>query len=252
MNTEIGLLIVGAAAGGFVQGVSGFAFGMTALSFWAWGLEPGLVTVMAVFGGLFGQLFSIATLPRRIPLAQLLPFVAGGFIGIPLGTVLLAGVDPVLFRGVLGGLLLVYCPLMLFSARIPRITGGGRIAETAAGIAGGFVCGVGGIPGIASSLWCTLRAYDKDLARTLIQTFNLTVLAATFAAQIAGGLVTRDMLPQFAIVALALVLPATVGARVFAGLNQAAFRRLVLCLLFLSGAAMLVAALRPLAATPFA
>lgn len=244
MSTELLLLIVGAAAGGFVQGVSGFAFGMTALSFWAWGLAPGVATVMAVFGGLFGQMFSLATLPRRIPLAQLLPFLAGGFIGIPLGTVLLAGVDPVAFRGILGSLLLIYCPLMLFSARIPTLAGSGRLADASAGIAGGVVCGVGGIPGVVSSLWCTLRGYDKELARTLIQTFNLTVLAMTFAALLAGGMVTRDMLPQFAIVALALVLPSAFGARVFAGLDQAAFRRLVLFLLFLSGAAMLAAALR--------
>jgi len=244
MSGELLLLVAGAAAGGFVQGVSGFAFGMTALSFWAWGLEPGLATVMAVFGGLCGQLFSLATLPRRIPLAQLLPFVAGGFIGIPLGLVLLAGVDPVAFRGILGSLLLVFCPLMLFSARIPKIAGGGRLADAAAGIAGGFVCGVGGIPGIASSLWCMLRGYEKNLARTLIQTFNLTVLATTFTALVAGGTVTRGMLPQFAIVALALIVPSAFGARVFAGLDQAAFRRVVLALLFLSGAAMLAAALR--------
>lgn len=34
------VVALGAAVAGFVQGLSGFAFGMVAMSFWAWVLEP--------------------------------------------------------------------------------------------------------------------------------------------------------------------------------------------------------------------
>jgi hypothetical protein len=40
---------------GFVQGLSGFAFGMVAMSFWAWVLEPQLAAVLSVFGSLTGR-----------------------------------------------------------------------------------------------------------------------------------------------------------------------------------------------------
>lgn len=243
MTTELALLVAGAAAGGFVQGISGFAFGLTALSFWAWGIEPGLATVMAVFGGLAGQLFSTATLRRRPPPATLLPLLAGALFGIPLGVLLLADLDAALFKGLLGALLLVCCPALLLAGRLPTIAAGGRLADAAAGAVGGLLCGVGGVPGIASALWCLLRGYDKDLARAVVQHFNLAALAATFVALIAAGRVTREMLPLFPAVALALLLPSALGARLHAGLGQAAFRRIVLVLLTASGAAMLVAAL---------
>jgi uncharacterized protein len=31
---------LGAAVGGFVQGLSGFAFGLAAMAIWAWCIEP--------------------------------------------------------------------------------------------------------------------------------------------------------------------------------------------------------------------
>ena len=44
---EVMLVVaLGAAVAGFVQGLSGFAFGMVAMSFWAWVLEPQLAAVL--------------------------------------------------------------------------------------------------------------------------------------------------------------------------------------------------------------
>jgi uncharacterized membrane protein YfcA len=64
MTNQIWFLIVGAMLAGFVQGLSGFAFGMVAMSIWVWGVEPHLAAVMAVFGGLTGQVFSAITARR--------------------------------------------------------------------------------------------------------------------------------------------------------------------------------------------
>ena len=51
MPAELVLLAVGAAVAGFVQGLSGFAFGMVAMSIWVWGVEPRVAAVMTVMGG---------------------------------------------------------------------------------------------------------------------------------------------------------------------------------------------------------
>ena len=51
---------------GFVQGISGFAFGMVAMSFWVWGVEPHVAAVMTVFGSLVGQLLAV-TREKRTP-----------------------------------------------------------------------------------------------------------------------------------------------------------------------------------------
>jgi hypothetical protein len=243
MPTELVLLAAGAAVAGFVQGLSGFAFGMVAMSIWVWGVEPRLAAVMTVMGGLCGQLLQAFTVRRGLRLAALGPFLAGALVGVPLGVAVLPHLDTGLFKLTLGIILVVCCPAMLMAHRLPRVTWGGRVGDGVAGAVGGLMGGIGGFPGVVPTLWCTLRGFDKDLQRTVVQNFNLAALAATMAVYVASGAVTRDMLPLFAVVVPALIVPSLFGARVYVGLSEVGFRRVVLTLLTGAGVAMIVAAL---------
>lgn len=231
---------------GFVQGISGFAFGMVAMSFWVWGVEPHVAAVMTVFGSLVGQLLAVTREKREIDLPVLMPFLVGGVIGIPVGVTILPHLNPAHFKLLLGSVLLLFCPAMLLAPRLPAIRGN-RFGDAIVGTVGGVMGGIGGFSGVAPALWCTLRGYEKSAHRTIQQNFNLTVLSITMAAMLASGVVSRDMLPKFAIVAPALLLPAILGARVFAKLSPVAFRRAVLGLLCLSGIAMIAASLHSFA-----
>ena len=110
MDGPIFVIALGAIAAGFVQGLSGFAFSLVAMSFWAWSVEPKLAAVLAVFGGLSGQILAALSVRRGFDFQRLLPFLIGGLVGIPLGTWLLPKLDIVLFKAVLGALLVVWCP----------------------------------------------------------------------------------------------------------------------------------------------
>ena len=44
-----------------MQGLSGFGFGLTAMTLWAWSLEPRLDAALAVFGALTGQIIAAVT-----------------------------------------------------------------------------------------------------------------------------------------------------------------------------------------------
>jgi uncharacterized membrane protein YfcA len=244
MPNELVLLAAGAAVAGFVQGLSGFAFGMVAMSIWVWGVEPRVAAVMAVTGGLSGQLLQAFTVRRDLRLAALGPFLAGALVGVPLGVAVLPLLNIALFKLTLGTILVVCCPAMLLAHRLPRIRWGGRIGDAMAGAVGGLMGGIGGFPGVVPTLWCTLRGFDKDLQRTMVQNFNLAALAATMAVYVASGAVTRDMLPLFAVVVPALIVPSLLGARLYVGLSELAFRRAVLALLTGAGMAMIVAGSR--------
>jgi len=237
------IVIAGAALAGFVQGLSGFGFGLTAMSLWAWTLEPQLAAALAVFGGLTGQIIQAVTVRRGFNLWRLLPFVGGGLCGLPLGIYTLPRLDMPLFKALLGLLLVVMCPLMFFATRLPRITRGGRAGDALAGVAGGAMGGLGGFTGVVPTLWCTLRGFEKDVQRAVIQNFNLAMLSVTFITYVVTGIATRQMLPLFAIVAPAMLVPSLLGARVYLGISDVAFRKVVLGLLTLSGIAMLASAL---------
>nr|WP_315224581.1 sulfite exporter TauE/SafE family protein [uncultured Albidiferax sp.] len=242
MDSVVWVVALGAVMAGFVQGLSGFAYGLVAMSFWAWTLEPRLAAALAVFGSLTGQVLAAVTVRRGFDAKALLPFVLGGLLGIPLGVVLLPRLDMDWFRLGLGSLLVVWCPAMLMARHLPRITAGGRWADGVVGMAGGVMGGLGGFTGALPTLWCTLRGLEKDAQRAIVQNFNLSMLLVTMGSYLASGIVTRSMLPMFGVVAVAMLVPTLLGARLYIGISEAAFRKTVLGLLTASGVAMLVAA----------
>ena len=231
MNAELWLLAGGAALAGLVQGISGFAFAMVAMSVWVWGIEPRLAAGLAVSGGLLGQILGLFTVRRAPRWPALLPFLAGGALGVPLGTAILPYLDAAAFKLVLGLFLLLCCPPMLLVQRLPRIDAGGRWADGLVGLLGGLMGGIGGFSGMLPSLWVTLRGWDKELQRGVIQNFSMAALAVTLAGYFATGMVTADMAPKFAVVAPAMLLPAVLGARIYYCLSPEASRRVVLLLL---------------------
>jgi len=227
---------LGAAVGGFVQGLSGFAFGLTAMAIWAWSIEPVPAGPLVAFGTLFGQLLSIGTVRRGLDAGLIWPFVAGGILGVPLGVALLPHLDPLMFKLGVGVLLLLWCPAMLVSREIPRITGGGRLADGLVGWIGGIMCGIAGLNGPAPTLWTTLRGWERDRQRAVFQTFSLVTQALTITSYLATGIIRAGSAWLFAVVVPAMLAPTLIGARLYRSFSDTGFRRVVLGLLGLSGA----------------
>lgn len=241
------IVAIGAALAGFVQGLSGFGFGLTAMSLWAWTLEPKLAASLSLFGALVGQLLAAVTVRRGWDLKTLLPFIVGGIAGLPLGLYLLPRLDVPLFKATLGAMLVIICPLMFFAGRLPRVRGGAA-GDALAGAAGGVMGGLGGFTGVVPTLWCTVRGFDRDAQRAVIQNFNLSMQIVTFGSYLATGILEPRMLPMLAVVAPAVLLPVLLGARVYLGISDIAFRKVVLGLLFASGIALLAASVPTLLA----
>jgi uncharacterized membrane protein YfcA len=234
---------LGAALGGFVQGLSGFAFGLVALGIWAWSVDPTTAGPLVVFGSLVGQLLSLGTVRRGLETRRLLPFIVGGLIGVPIGVVLLRQIDPLGFKLAVGIILLIWCPTMLLLRDLPRVTGGGRWADGIVGWVGGVMGGLGGLTGPAPTLWCALRGWGRDAQRAVFQTFNLVMQIATMAAYLATGTISGETAWLFAIVAPAMLVPTLIGARLYRRFSDAGFQRLVLLLLTASGALLVIASL---------
>src|SRR5437660_9309746 len=94
-------VILGAVAAGFIQGLSGFAFGLVVMAFWVWAVPPLLAAPLVVFGSLVGQLLAVGSLRRAFVLKRALPFIIGGSVGVPLGAALLPHIDQTLFKAVI-------------------------------------------------------------------------------------------------------------------------------------------------------
>ena len=243
MTPLVGLVALGAAMGGFVQGLSGFAFGLVAMSLWAWTMDPALAGSLVVFGSLVGQILSIGTVRQSFDRRRIMPFILGGIVGVPLGVRLLGHIDPLGFRLAVGLLLVLWCPAMLLARNLPRIDHGGRVADSAVGLIGGIMGGLGGLTGPAPTLWATLRGWDRDAQRAVFQTFNLSMQGLTMATYLATGAISRQVWPLLLALVPAMLLPTLLGARIYRRFDDAVFRRIVLGLLTLSGVVLVATAL---------
>jgi uncharacterized membrane protein YfcA len=239
----IAAVALGAALGGFVQGLSGFAFGLVALGIWAWWVDPTVAGPLVVFGSLIGQLLSLHTVRGGFDRSRVLPFILGGLIGVPIGVALLRLIDPLGFKLAVGIILLIWCPAMLLLRDLRRVSGGGRWADAVVGWIGGVMGGLGGLTGPAPTLWCALRGWGRDAQRAVFQSFNLVMQAVTMAAYLATGTIGVETAWLFAIVAPAMLVPTLIGARLYRRFSDAGFQRLVLLLLTASGALLVVSAL---------
>jgi uncharacterized membrane protein YfcA len=229
------LLFAGALAGGFVSGLAGFGTALMALGLWLYVLPPAVAVTLTLICSVVAQTATLPSMWKSFDLSLVWPFVVGGLLGVPIGTLLIAHADPRVFKLTIGVFLLVFPVALYFSAPM-AFTFGGRVADAAVGFAGGILGGLAGLSGPLPILWASVRGWGKDERRGIFQTFNWTVLFVALCLQAASGRVGTEVL-WFA----ALSLPGTVigtwlGARLYHALDDRNFRDVVLGLLFLSGA----------------
>ncbi len=237
MTPETLLILAGALAGGFVNGMSGFGTTLTALPFWVHAVSPVIAAQMGAASGVVGNLQTLPAIWPHISWKAVGPYIVAGLAGVPLGTTVLPHVEPRLFKLGVGSVLVVFCLFQLAGRNRLRVTGGGRIADAA--VAGGFLGGLASISGPLPTMWASLRGMGKLEARALFQSFNFTMLSAMLVMSAAKGLITWDSAR-----AVLLALPcAAIGARlghwVFYRLAAHHYDRVVLALLLLSGASLL-------------
>jgi uncharacterized protein len=243
MDFTVLIVIIGTVVSGFVQGLSGFAFGLVAMAFWAWSLDPVLAGPLVVFGSLVGQLVGSGALWRALSPWRALPFVLGGIVGVPIGVALLRYINPVAFKACVGVLLVTWCPLMLFARDLPRISWGGRWADAGVGWIGGIMGGLGGLTGPAPILWASLRGWDRHTQRGVFMVFNICMHSLTLATYFVSGTIPRQAWPLFVIMVPALLVPTVAGFLLYRRVSDLAFRRVVLGLLTVSGAVLIVTSL---------
>jgi uncharacterized membrane protein YfcA len=231
----LAFLLAGALAGGFVNGLTGFGTGLTALPLWLQALEPVVAAQLASAASIVGHATAIPGIWKRVNWRRLAPLLAGGLLGVPIGSWLLPHVPLAAFKLAVGTVLIGYSTFMLIAAGRVRLDTGGRTAEGLVGLASGVLGGMAGLSGALPTVWAALRGWPKEERRIAFQAFNTTILSAMLVATAVQGLIGKRLL-----LALALSMPATViggrlGAWLYHRLDDRRFDRIVLALLLISG-----------------
>ena len=227
--------------GAFVSGLAGFAMGIIVLAVWLHFLPPIPCAFLVAAFGLITQGYGTWKLRHAFRWRRVLPFILGGFAGVPAGTLLLAHADPGQVKLGVGLLVILYCAYVLARPAV-RIAHSGKAADLGVGIANGMLAGLTGLIGIVMTIWCQLRGWPKDEQRTVFQPVMLLASLTSVLSLGMAGAVTAESARLFALGVPVVFAGTWLGLRLYGRVSEGGFRRVVLALLLLSGASLVIAA----------
>lgn len=224
--------------GSLAAGLAGFAFSAIAGAMLFHRVAPIEAVPLLLACSITTQLLSITRLWGIMQWRLCIPYLIGGIVGIPVGASLLEGSSPHTFAVGFGIFLCSYSVYMLLR---PPFTfdGGGRIAEVAAGFAGGITGGATAMPGAIPTMWCNLKGLSKTQQRAIVQPFILLMQIATMAYFSKLGILVSATWTTYLWCAPAVIAGTLVGLWLFGRVDDGKFRRLVLFFLLISGATMI-------------
>jgi hypothetical protein len=237
-SLEIPLFLLATFAGAVVAGLSGFAFGLVAASLWLYILTPLQSVTLIVAFGLIVQGYSVWKLRHALDWRKIWPFITGAVLGVPVGVTLLTWSDPHSIRIAVGVFLVLYSLYAFFRPALKPIAAGGGVADAAVGLANGMLAGLTGLGGILVTIWTGLRGWSKDVQRAVFQPVAVAIFLMSALWLGAKGTITTETAKLF-VLGLPVVIAGTwIGLKLFGRINETTFRKVVLALLFISGAVL--------------
>jgi uncharacterized membrane protein YfcA len=239
-SLEIALYLASTFAAALVAGLAGFAFGLVAAAAWLHILSP-LETATLVIGyGLLVQGFAVWKLRHALDWRRLSPFLVGGALGVPIGVFVLRWADPASMRVAVGVLLIAYSVYAFVRPELKPARAAGALTDGSIGILNGVLGGMTGLAGIVVTVWCGVRGWPKDVQRAVFQPVAVAVFAMSAAWLGASRTISPDAIKLFVIGLPPLLLGTWAGLKLYGHLDETQFRRLILVLLLVSGAASML------------
>ena len=200
-----------------------------------------VVQIMMVCGA-GGQTLMVWALRRHIVWRELLPFLLGAAISLPLGTYILLNTKPEVYRPAIGVMVIAYALYMVF--RRPVVVRHQHVAfDVAAGMLSGITGGAAALPSVFVTVWCGFKGWSKERQRGLYQPFILIAQLGAIAMMVLMGPSSgRPVSFDFSGVAYlpAMILGATIGMGFFKRLNDRQFALAVNLLLIVSGLGLVI------------
>ena len=238
MSVEVVVfLVLGAFAGGFINGLAGTGTALFALGFYLVVLDPiqavAIVALMSVLVGLQGL-----WIVRREIMAQphrLLRFVVPGLLGVPVGLALLDAIDAGTLRVAVAAFLIVYGVYFGFRASLPAFSRRTPWIDSTVGFIGGVLGGSAAVSGALPQMWLSIRPWTKAETRAVLQPFNVAILSTTVCLLFFQGAFDRTALNALMMTVPTGLIAAQIGITVFRRLSDLGFRRLLIILTLLMG-----------------
>ncbi|MGI9365702.1 MAG: sulfite exporter TauE/SafE family protein [Rhizobiaceae bacterium] len=226
--------------GGFVNGLAGFGTALFALGWWLQIMSPlqavAIVLATSVISGLPG----LRLVWNHIQPRLLLRFLIPALVGIPLGTYFLAIISSQVMMLLVAIFMFAYGAFFSLRSALPKVDGDHPIVDRCVGLIAGVLGGMAGLSGALPTMWLSMRPWEKNKTRGILQPFNMTILGVAIAgAWLQGGytIVTLKFL-LFAFPATAI--GTLCGIQIYRRISDSLFRRMLIILMLLSGIGLFI------------
>jgi uncharacterized protein len=113
-------------------------------------------------------------------------------------------------------------------------------ADVGIGFLNGLLGGLTGLNGIIVTIWCQLRGWPKEVQRTVSQPVNLAAIVMSAVSLSLAGAVTAETAKLYILGLPVLLVGLWSGFKLYGKLDEAAFRKVILLLLLVSGLALVM------------
>lgn len=236
----IAILLAGAFAGGFINGMAGFGTALLSLGLWLQIMPPpqavAIVVVMSVVSGLQG-LWTVRREIRDRP-GRLALFLLPGLVGLPLGVTLLNVVSATVLKLTIAGFMIAYGGFFTLRRSLPHFDRPTPAIDGGIGFLGGILGGAASLSGALPTMWCAMRPWSKGETRAVLQPYNVGILGGAMLLFALQGLYDRETMLLAALALPGTVIGAQFGITLFHRLSDTQFRRLLIMVMFASGVAL--------------
>jgi uncharacterized membrane protein YfcA len=236
--TSLGIFLLALFFGGLTTGLAGFALALVVSGIWLHVISPTQTVTLIVGYNLLTQSYAIWKLRHALNWRRVAPFIGGGVIGVPIGTMLLTYVDPTQLRTGVGALLVVYSFYSLARPVFSPIQSGVS-TDVSIGFFNGLLGGLTGLTGIIVTVWSQMRGWPKDEQRTVFQPVNLAAVVMSAVSLSFAGAITQETAKLYVLGLPVMMAGMWAGLRLYGKLDDAAFRKALLWLLLISGLSLL-------------
>ncbi|MCH9671645.1 MAG: sulfite exporter TauE/SafE family protein [Gammaproteobacteria bacterium] len=237
VDAALAFLIFGALAVGLAVGASGFGDALVGSAIWLHAYPPQQTVALVLLASLVVHAVSFRALRADFSWSRSTPFLISGLVGVPAGAWLLQHIDPSGIKTGLGFALVAMGVTLLIWAPRPfaRIH---RQFHYSVGVVGGVMGGFAGLSGVVPTFYANRLPWTKGQQRALYQPFIfvMNLSALLILAAVAG--IDDVVWLRFAIALPVLIFGWWCGLQIYARINDHYFRRCVLLLLVISGAAL--------------
>lgn len=218
---------------GFIQGLTGFGFGMVAMSISPLLIDIKQANVLVTILALFNCLFVTWSVRHAVDFKKILPIFLGALLGVPIGVYLLKVLQPHIIKIILGVILIVFSTYSIFKKEsVGRI---GKRWGIPIGILSGILNGLIQMGGPPVIIYTYYQNWDKDSIKATLITYFAMCAAYKLVVLLLSKFVTLEILKMSGILLPIVCFGTFLGFVWFEKVNKEQMRKITFSILICLG-----------------